>query len=53
MEEWIGRLIIQAVCRTATATPSLLNIDLDKINNQIMFITQNFIYSTKRFISSK
>ena len=29
------------------------NIDLDKINTQIMFITQNFIYSTKRFISPK
>ena len=29
------------------------NIDLDKINTQIMFITHNFIYSTKRFISPK
>ena len=29
------------------------DIDLDRINTKIMFITQNFIYNTKRFISSK
>ena len=28
------------------------NIELDKINTKIMYLTQNFIYDTKRFISS-
>jgi hypothetical protein len=28
------------------------NVELDKINTKIMYLTQNFIYDTKRFISS-